>query len=231
MNLKPMQNAAGILCDTRGANLGTLNADMTYGFTVTIELVKTGTISAGTLDQKQTYFGFGVYLNDGLTGPNFAATGVGSQSNAIGFNGSVSVREIACNLAFPSMVQMPAVSPLAVAGGAAAGTTPFTITQSCDSAVKVGLTFDAAPTTTVQSAANGTLNILSPGANGNASGVVLQLTDNSGAIVPLQSRIDKGSLVANTQVSYPYNMQYRGTGAAVTPGKVTSAMVFTFDYQ
>lgn len=227
---QPMQNATGRYCDTRSASLGILNSDMTFGFSVTIELVKTGPITGGLLNQNQTYFGFGVYQANGLVGTNSAATAIGATNNAIGFNGSLNVREVACNLTFPAVVQLPKVSTAALAGGAAAGVTGFTISQSCDSAVNVGLTFDAAPTTTVQSAANGTMNTLTPGLGGNASGVVLQLVDSSSAIVPLQSRIDKGYLPANTLVNYSYNMQYRGTGGTVTAGNVASAMVFTFDY-
>jgi len=227
---QPMQNAAGITCDTRGASLGTLNADMTYNFTVTIELVKTGDIAGGVLNQSQTYFGFGVYQGNGLTGTNTASTAIGGTRNAIGFSGSLSVREIACTLVFPSVVRLPPVSAATLVSGAGAGSTGFTISQSCDSTVNVGLTFDAAPAITVANETNGTLNIRNPGAAGNAAGVVLQLTDTDGHAVPLRSRIDQGQLAAGALASYTYNMQYVGTGGSVIPGSVESAMVFTFDY-
>jgi hypothetical protein len=66
-----LQNSAGQRvggigsdCDTRAQALGYISSDasMTFGYTVTLTLVKTGdTATSGTLDVAQTKFGMGVY--------------------------------------------------------------------------------------------------------------------------------------------------------------------------
>ena len=220
---QPIQNAASIWCDTRGASLGTINADMTYAVAVSIELVKTGPIATGKLDPVQTRFGFGVYQGDGL----------GGDANYIGFSGSVQVREIACNPVYPSVIRLPKVSASTLAAaGATAGSTPFSITLNCNGAARVGVTFDVAGGSTVKSAPDGILGPGNEGTAGAARGIGLQLINaRSAEPVPLQQINPVGNISANAPATYPYVLKYRALTANATPGIVSGAMTFTFDYQ
>ncbi|WP_271815506.1 fimbrial protein [Cupriavidus sp. P-10] len=223
---QPMTNASGVKCDTRSANLGTLNADMTYSISVSVEFVKTGTISAGNLDPAQTRFGFGVYQ-----GSTAGALG-GGDVNYIGFSGSASPREIACNVNYPAVVTLPNVSASTLANQGAAGNTPFTIQLTCSGAAIVGLTLDGAGGTPVQSAPNGILGIANAGMSGMASGAGVQIVNATGSEpVPLQVRNAMGNIAANVPSTYRFGARYVSLGGAPSPGSVSSAMIFTLDYQ
>lgn len=225
---QPMTNAAGVWCDTRAANLGYLNADMTYSVSVTIEFVKTGPISPGNLDPAQTRFGFGVY-GGSLEG---ALGGTGNRDNYIGFSGSIATREIACNVIAPTTVALPAISARTLATQGSGGNTPFAIQLSCNSAAIVGMTLDGAAGTPVMSAAAGILGLSNAGAPDAASGTGVQIMSASGtAPVPLQVRNAMGSLQANVPATYRFGARYARLGGNPSPGNVSSSMVFTLDYQ
>ncbi|MDQ0142537.1 fimbrial protein [Cupriavidus necator] len=225
---QPMTNASGIWCDTRSANLGYLNADLTYSVSVTIEFVKTGPISAGSLDPAQTRFGFGVY-NGSLDG---ALGGTGNATNYIGFSGTIATREIACNVLSPATVSLPAISARTLAMQGAGGNTPFAIQLTCNNAAIVGMTLDGAAGTPVMSAPAGILGLSNAGSAGAASGAGVQIINASGtAPVPLQVRNAMGSIQANTPATYRFGARYASLGGSLSPGSVTSSMVFTLDYQ
>ncbi|WMD18509.1 fimbrial protein [Achromobacter seleniivolatilans] len=224
---QPMTNASGVNCDTRAARLGTLNADLTYSITISIEFVKTGAILGGNLDQSQTWFGFGVY-NGGA-----ASTLGGGGINYMGFSGNIVTRQIACNVTYPPTVSLAAVAAKSISGvGSTALPTPFSIGLTCDGAAVVGITFDGAVGTPINAAAAGVFGILNEGAPGVASGVGVQLVNAvTHAPVPLQTRTALGSIAANLQSTYQYAIRYYGLTATPSPGVVNGAMVFTFDYQ
>lgn len=219
---QPMQNAAGYGCDTRNASLGTLNDDMTYSIRVSTEFVKTGTITAGALDPVQTRFGFGVYRGNGL----------GGTSNYIGFSGMLQVRQIACNATYPAAVRLPKVKASTLASaGATAGATPFSIVLNCNGTARVGLSFDAAGGSTVKSAQAGVLGPGNEGTPGAAGGVGVQLTDTRTNPVPLQQSNPVGNIDASAPATYAYALRYFALAPRATPGVVSGAMTFTFDYQ
>ncbi|UDM49702.1 fimbrial protein [Cupriavidus sp. MP-37] len=225
---QPMTNASGVWCDTRAANLGHLNPDLTYSVSVTIELVKTGPISTGNLDPAQTRFGFGVY-NGSVEG---ALGGTGNRDNYIGFSGTIATREIACNVFAPTTVNLPAISARTLATQGSGGNTPFAIQLSCDSAAIVGVTLDGAAGTPVISAPAGILGFSNAGTAGAASGAGVQIVNASGtAPVPLQVRNAMGSIQANVPATYRFGARYASLGGTPAPGNVTSSMVFTLDYQ
>ncbi|MDK3023027.1 fimbrial protein [Cupriavidus taiwanensis] len=225
---QPMTNASGIWCDTRSANLGTLNADLTYSVSVTIEFVKTGPISPGSLDPAQTRFGFGVY-NGSVDG---ALGGTGNATNYIGFSGTIATREIACNVFSPPTVSLPAISAKTLATQGYGGNTPFAIQLTCNSAAIVGMTLDGAPDTPVKSASAGILGLSNAAAAGAAGGTGVQIVNASGtAPVPLQVRNAMGNIQANTPATYRFGARYASLGGTPSPGTVTSSMVFTLDYQ
>lgn len=220
---QPMQNAAGYSCDTRSASLGALNADMTYSVSVSTEFVKTGPMAAGTLDSAQTRFGFGVYRGNGL----------GGTSNYIGFSGMLQVRQIACNATYPAAVRLPRVKASTLASaGATAGATPFSIVLNCNGTARVGVSFDAAGGSSVKSAQAGVLGPGNEGAPGAAGGVGVQLTDaRTTNPVPLQQSNPVGNIDANAPATYAYALRYFALAPHATPGAVSGAMTFTFDYQ
>ncbi|WP_236901229.1 fimbrial protein [Cupriavidus necator] len=223
---QPMTNASGVWCDTRSANLGFLNPDLTYSIAVTIEFVKTGAISTGSLDPSQTRFGFGVY-NGSLDG----ALGATS-NNYIGFSGVIALREIACNINYPTTVNLPTISASTLAGRAVSGSTPFAIQLTCNDNAIVGMTLDGAAGTPVISAATGILGIANAGTAGIASGAGVQIVDASGTRpVPLQTRNAMGNILGQLPATYRFGARYAGLGGIPSPGQVTSAMIFTMDYQ
>lgn len=224
---QPMVHASGYSCDTRAANLGTLNTDMTYSISVSVEFVKTAaSLGSGSLDPAQMRFGFGVYQG----GSNGA---LGGSNNYIGFSGSATPRQLTCNVNYPANVNLPAVSLASLAStGATAGTTPFSIGLQCDGAAAVGITFDGAAGTPEQSAASGVLGSMNQGSAGVASNVGIQLVNGATlAPIALGVRNDLGSIVANQASSYRYQVRYYSLSATPGAGTVTGAAVFTFDYQ
>lgn len=218
---QPMQNAAGIQCDTRNALLGTLNGDLSYSVTVSIEFVKVGQITGGSLSQTQTRFGFGVYQS---------AVGLGGSSNYIGFAGDVSVRSITCSTVSPTTIDLGVVQASSLVGvGTVGRPVPFTIKLNCDSPAVVGVTFDGVGIP-ISSAALGVFGIQS-GVDA-AQGVGVQLVNQgTNTPVPLQVRNALGSIQANTAQSYEYAIRYYSLASRPAPGTVNGAMVYTFDYQ
>lgn len=221
---QPMVNAAGKNCDTRSANLGALAADLSYSISVSVEFVKTGPVATGSVDPTQTRFGFGVYQS---------AVGLGGSENYIGLSASVTPRQIACNVNAPSTVTLAPVSASSLAGSAStASTARFSIGLTCDSAVAVGVTFDATAATPVKLPAAGVFGIQNEGTAGVAGGVGVQLVDGQTfAPVPLQTRNALGNLSPNVPATYAYAFRYYSLAANPSPGIVNGAMVFTFDYQ
>jgi type 1 fimbria pilin len=223
---QPVANASQWQCDTRAANLGYLDADLKYSVSVSIEFVKTGPITTGTLDPNQTAFGFGVYNG------NAAGALGGAGANYIGFSGNAAPREIACNINYPPVVNLPKISASTLASQGVAGNTPFAIQLTCSGAAVVGMTLDGAPGTPVASPATGILGISNAGSAGMASGAGIQIVNASGtAPVSLQVRIAMGNIGANVPATYRFGARYASLGGAPSPGNVTSAMVFTMDYQ
>lgn len=221
---QPMVHAGGYSCDTRAASLGTLNSDMTYSFSFSVEFVKTAaTLASGNFDPAQARFGFGVYQGSGLGGAN----------NYISFSGSAAPRQLTCNVNYPANVNLPAVSLASLAStGTTAGTTSFAISLQCDGAAAVGITFDAAAGTPVKSSAGGVLGNSNEGSAGAASNVGFQLIDASTrAPIALGMRNDLGSISANQASNHCYAVRYYGLSATPGAGTVTGAAVFTFDYQ
>ncbi|MFV3368959.1 fimbrial protein [Pseudomonas sp. NY15435] len=218
---QPMQNAAGIQCDTRNALLGTLNSDLSYSVTVSIEFVKIGQITGGALSETQTRFGFGVYQS---------AVGLGGSSNYIGFVGDVSVRSITCTTVSPLTIDLGVVQASTLVGvGTVGKPVPFTIKLNCDSPAVVGVTFDGVGVP-VSSAAQGVVGVQS-GVDA-AQGIGVQLvSQGANTPVPLQVRNALGSIQANTTQNYDYALRYYSLAARPAPGTVNGAMVYTFDYQ
>lgn len=219
---QPITGGTSQACNDR---IGTIQAGGTFGFTGSLELVRMqGTIPPNAiLTTSATRWLFGVY-NTGVLLNN------GSNSNSALYpSGNITVNAMTCSVNFPPTVTLPAISQASLkAVGSAAGSTLFNIGLRCDSNAVVGITVDAAPGYSVASAANGLLNIQT--GTGMASGVGVQILSPQQAPLAMQTRVDMGSISANVTQTYGFYAQYVRLGN-VQAGPVSTAMVFTFDYQ
>ncbi|MDT4857550.1 Fimbrial protein [compost metagenome] len=134
---------------------------------------------------------------------------------------------------YPASLTLPTVSVGSLGTpGATAHATPFSINLQCDSPAVVGITFDGAGGTPVKSAASGVFGSMNEGSAGVASGVGVQLVnDTTFAPMPLRVRNNLGSITANTNASYRYALRYYSLNGTPGAGQVSGAAVFTFDYQ
>lgn len=121
-------------CDTRAQALGYISSDarMTFGYTITLTLVKTGdTATSGTLDVAQTKFGMGVY-DTGL--------GIGSQGqqNYIGYAGDIVYKAVSCIVPSTLTVNMGSVPVDQFSGpGSTSDEKNLSIPVRCDDKVAV----------------------------------------------------------------------------------------------
>ncbi|MGN5477252.1 fimbrial protein [Cupriavidus basilensis] len=119
--------------------------------------------------------------------------------------------------------------------GATTGTKAFSIGLTCDSVAQVGITFDGAAGTPIQSASTGVLGASNARAGRRRRRELGFRLVNAGTYspVPLQVRNDLGSIVANTLTNYNYAVRYisLNNGQPVTAGGVSGSAIFTFDYQ
>lgn len=218
---QPVTGGTSQACNDR---IGTIQDGGNFSFSGTLELVRmAGTIPTNAmLTVSATRWLFGVY-NTGVL-----LNGANSQS-AMYPSGNIVLNALACSVNFPSVVNLPSISLSALpAVGTAAGAKPFNIDLRCDSNATVGITVDAAPGYSVQSATNGLLNIQT--GTGMAGGVGVQVLNSQKLPLVLQARVGMGSISANATQSYGFYAQYFRLGT-VQAGMATSAMVFTFDYQ
>jgi len=218
---QPITGGSSQACNDR---IGTIQEGGAFSFSGTLELVRmAGTIPANAvLTTSATRWLFGVY-NTGVL-----LNGTNSQS-AMYPSGSMTLNSLACSVNFPSTVTLPSISLSALPTvGSAAGAKRFDIDLRCDSNATVGITVDAAPGYSAQSATDGLLNIQA--GSGMANGVAVQILDARRLPMVMQSRVAMGSILANAAKKYEFYAQYFRLGTVQT-GMVTSAMVFTFDYQ
>ncbi|MCY1293788.1 Fimbrial protein [compost metagenome] len=207
---------------------GTAPYTLTYNLAGAIELVKTspaGTpVSSGTLTSGNAAWLFGVYDTGWVL--NYYAGG-NLDPSKISPLGNLQVSSVTCTVTSPSTVTLPKVGLSALSSpGAVAGGTPFNIGLVCNKDLQVGIRMEAAAGTPVVDPATGGL-----GSQGTAQGVGIQLLKSDFSPMPLNQRVDLGSISANGQVNYGYFAQYKRIGSPLTPGTVQSQMVFTFEYQ
>ncbi len=108
--------------------------------------------------------------------------------NYIGFSGSAAPRAITCSVNYPSTVTLQDARAVDLRpAGATTGTKAFSIGLTCDSVAQVGITFDGAAGTPIQSVSTGVLGASNAGQAGAAMGVGFQLV-NAGPTRPFRSR-------------------------------------------
>jgi type 1 fimbria pilin len=192
-------------------------ADGSYDVSGTFELVKTGPISAGTItptSSTATYFAGILNTGYGLPGTFTIASGT-------------AVRPVTCSVTSATANQNIPLASFGISSfpraGAVAGEKPFSIALSCDSGVKVSITFSSATGT------SGVASVL--GSNGTAAGVGVQLLNASQAPITLDSALQLTSgTTANDSFRF-FAQYYRLGESQVTPGTVNASAIFTMSYQ
>ncbi|MEC5409472.1 fimbrial protein [Paraburkholderia sp. MPAMCS5] len=220
-----MRNASGTPLTGTGAcgttsSLGNTGADGSFNVAGTIELVKTGTISGGTI---QPTASGGIYYSGVLN------TGVplNNSSNTLSIASGTPVRQVTCSVSSLSANQtipMATVNPSMFPGsGSVAAKTPFSIALICDANVGVAVTFVSA------TGNSGIASVLASG--GTATGVGVQLLNASGAPITLGDPLQLTSgTVANPTFNF-FAQYWRLGSAPVTSGSVNASTIFTMSYQ
>ena len=202
--------------------LTTINATTT-GTTVTFtaQLVKTGTVTAGTVNMPSQLLNFTNY-SYGYT--NSATPSYGS----LNLN-SVTVTVAACsvNAASQNMtVTLPTVSASALGSvGATAGRTLFNIGLSC--AINGTPVYVTMATSNAQPNINGVIAPTS--GSGYATNVGVQILNGQSTPISFGTAQNVGN--STSTMTIPYYAQYYETAAPVSSGKVSATVTFTLSYQ
>jgi len=195
----------------------------TISQTFTAQFVKTGAVTAGTL-QGLTLMTF-YWYEYGTTASS------GPMSTSMTVNGGAKVATVACGVDTGSQnmtVTLPSVSTAAMKTlGATAGRTRFNINLTCQSGTSTKITF---ATTSAYSIPNGVINPTT--GTGMATNVGIQLLNGTtAAAVPFNAAQSLGTSPNGTW-SLPYFVQYyRTSSSAITAGNVTGTMTFNITYQ
>lgn len=197
------------------AVVGQTAADGSFSYSASFELVKTGAVTSGILNNASYRTGLyqtGVLLN------NSAST--------VSAN-NTSVTAITCGVAPASVnpfITLASVSPSAFPSiGSAAARTPFSLSLTCQAKVAISVTFSST------SGSTGVAGAL--GNTGTAASVGVQLLDAAQKPLPLDAPV---LLTASStpDPSFPFFAQYIRLGsAAVTAGTVRATAIFTMSYQ
>lgn len=220
-----MRNSSGTALVGSGqcattSSLGTVAADGSFNVSGTFELVKTGTINAGTITPTSTtatyYSGVlnsGVALNNG--------------NNTLKIASGTAVKPVTCSVTAATANQtvvLPTISPSALgAAGQVAGKTPFSIALSCEAGVKVAITFSSA------SGSSGIPTVVA--STGTAAGVGVQLLNSSWTPITLDTALQLSSGTTGDTSFQFYGQYFQLATARATPGSVNAAAIFTMSYQ
>jgi type 1 fimbria pilin len=211
---------ATVACDTRNTSLGNLDASKGYQISVTLSLVKTANdISDTALQQSQTRFGLGVYGKSGL--------GAG---NSISYTGNVNIRTESCDVLNNTInVSLGTVWPGLFSGASVGGVTPdvpFSIELNCDAGANVNIRIDG---TADDSLAAGVIKI-SNGAEGQASGVGIQILKGDTSPVNLGEQWAITSSASEGSLSIPFFARYYLNGQTLSSGSGNGTATFTMIY-
>jgi type 1 fimbria pilin len=209
---KPLNASA--TCST-DASLGNTGTNGSFNVSGTVELVKTGVTTSGTITTGWWATGIlntGVPLNGG--------------SNSISIAGAA-IRPVSCSVTTATANQTIRMLPVKTSAfgsaGATAGMAPFTLGLSCESGVKVAVTFSST------TGSSGIPSVIA--SNGTATGVGIQLLGGSQTPINLDTALQLTSGTTGN-MSFQFYGQYYQLGAAqVTPGTVNASAIFTMSYQ
>ena len=220
MTASPIQASSSICAGcgpngTPGWAAATVTSANSATFTVTLQLMKTGPIAAGTLGQVDLAQ---VYYQSG----NTSTASVGPQNTITLSSTAISVQACSVNTDSSNLrVNLPTVSTQALkTATAVAGRTRFNVNLTCQPGANVSI----AITPSAAGSATGTI------ANaGTAKNVNVQLLDGGLNAVTFSTVTPLGAAPSGP-LSIPYYAQYYATGT-VGAGSVTASATFTMTYQ
>jgi type 1 fimbria pilin len=215
-----MRNSGGVPlvgtsnCST-SSSLGKTDSTGKFDVSGTFELVKTGTVSVGTIGAASYNTGVldsGVTLNGG--------------QNTISVRSSTPFRVVTCSVLRGSenqTIRLPTVRIESLATpGQTTGETPFQIKMSCAPGVKVNITLQSV------SGDSGVSSVL--GSTGTSSGVGIQVLDATHAAIVLNEIRNVIDTTTGDATIYFYAQYYR-LAAAIKAGPVNAAAIYTMSYQ
>ncbi|CAE6701477.1 hypothetical protein R75461_00640 [Paraburkholderia nemoris] len=216
-----MRNSSGSPLNASGkcstdASLGNTGADGSFNVSGTVELVKTGATTTGTITGASWATGV---LNTGIT--------LNGSSNAISIASGTAIRPVSCSVTAATANQIISLDPVKAtalpSAGATWGAKPFSIDLNCESGVKVAVTFTSA------SGSSGIPSVIA--SSGTATGVGVQLLDASQTPITLDTALQLTSGTTGNASFQFYGQYYRLGAAQVQPGTVSATTIFTMSYQ
>lgn len=197
----------------------------TTTFTITGQLIKTGTISAGTVNAIGTVMQFYYYVY-GYTASSPAISTL-STNSAVLSSASCALNGGDDNT---FTVTLPTISASALRGtGTVAGLTPFNLSYQCSAGAKLTMTMASATTF------NATTGVISSSATCSgttpAKNVGVQVLQSPTTAMPLNSTGQSLGNSPNGTLTIPYYAQYYQTAATVTAGPVCATATFTMTYK
>jgi len=194
-------------------------------FTITGQLIKTGTITAGTVNANSTVMQFYYYIY-GITASSGAISTL-STNSAVLSSASCALNGGDDNT---FTVTLPTISTSALRGtGSVAGLTPFNLSYQCSSGSKLTMTMASA---TVFNAANGVLSSSSSCSGTTPAGNVgVQVLQSPTTPMPFTTTGQSLGNSPNGTLTIPYYAQYYQTGTNVTAGPVCATATFTMTYK
>ncbi|MPW15383.1 fimbrial protein [Paraburkholderia sp. CNPSo 3157] len=198
------------------SSLGYTGADGSFNVSGSFELVKTGTVSSGSIT--------GAWYNTGVLNTGYT---LNNGSSTMSVANGTQVRVVTCSVTAATANQtipLATVSPsMFTTAGSVAARTGFSLGLNCQSGVKVAITFSST------SGNSGVASVL--GNLGTARGVGVQLLDSTQAPITLDSPLTLTSSTTGN-MSFPFYAQYFRVGTpAVIAGSVRATAVFTMSYQ
>ncbi|MFC5475734.1 fimbrial protein [Paraherbaspirillum soli] len=184
-----------------------------HGGNIEFRLIKTGPITAGTLDFKQ----YG-YINF-RTPPGY------SDVQAASFNVTTgTITTPTCTMSGPATVSLGNVAASVFSGtGATSSSVDAKLSfAGCDSSLS-GITFGLSGTS------GDTLFPLS--SDSTAKGVAIELLDKDGKTVAPAGSVDWTTTSANAQNGYGFKVRYKQTASEVVPGTANGAITINATYR
>lgn len=202
------------------SSLGTTAADGSFNVSGTLELVKTGPITAGTITHTATTANYNTgVLNTGVT--------LNNGNSSLSIASGTQVRPVTCSVTSETAnqtISMAQIKPsMLPSAGAVTAQTPFSIALNCDSGVSVAVTFTSA------SGNSGIDSVLA--STGTAQGVGVQLLNASQTPIKLDTALQLTWSTPGNRSFQFFGQYYRLGTAEATPGTVRAAAIFTMSYQ
>ncbi|MFK2877752.1 fimbrial protein [Rhodanobacter hydrolyticus] len=198
----------------------------TITVTFTAQLVKTGTVVAGTVNSIKLLQFFDQDTYQASSGGANKTYAPSASFGTLTLN-SVKVSANACTVTVdPTVVTLPAVLVSAFTGaGTTTGQTPFNVQLNCPAGTNLSITLATASPQT------GTTSVIAPtSGSGYAGNVGVQLLNSSGNPITFGTAISEGKTTAGA-MNLPFSARYYQTASGVTAGQVTATATYTLTYQ